>query len=323
MTPTRLTSRAHTRAHVSFPRPAPLAGWSALLRALFACCAIAWLAPLASAQSGTGVVTGRVLNPATGEYVSNAEVKIAGTDLVAISDQGGFYRFDGVPAGNATVSVAFTGYRTESASVDVRPGTTATHDFELRRADVPAASEVIHMQAFTVSSEREGNAKAIMAQKNSMNISNSVSSDVFGTTSEGNVGEFLKYLPGIDLEYVEADTRTPRLGALDPSYTGVTLNGMGMASADAFQQANGTDNVRAGGGNRSFGFEQVSINSIESIEVNLTTAADQDASSPAGTINLKTKKGFDRKERFVGFSVTGLKSRVCACFFSASKSSPA
>jgi hypothetical protein len=69
---------------------------------------------------------------------------------------------------------------------------------------------------------------------------------------------------------------------------------MGMASADAFQQANGTDNVRAGGGNRSFGFEQVSINSIESIEINLTTSADQDASSPAGTINLKTKKALKK-----------------------------
>jgi TonB-dependent receptor len=307
MTPTWLALRALLRARFSSPPPARVAGCClALLRAVVACCALAALAPFAAAQAGTGVVAGRVLNPATGQYVSNAEVKIAGTDLVAISDQGGYYRFDGVPAGSATVSVAFTGYRTESAAVDVRPGATVTRDFELRPAEVPSAAEVIQMQAFTVSSEREGNAKAIMAQKNSMNITNSVSADVFGTTSEGNVGEFLKYLPGIDLEYVEADTRTPRLGALDPSYTGVTLNGMGMASADAFQQANGTDNVRAGGGNRSFGFEQVSINSIESIEVNLTTAADQDASSPAGTINLKTKKGFDRKERFIGFSVVGM-----------------
>jgi iron complex outermembrane recepter protein len=270
---------------------------------------IAWFAAATSAQAqtaGTGTITGRVLNPATGEYLANAELRIRETNRSATSDAGGYYRFEDVPAGSATISVTFTGYRTESATVTVSPGQTATKDFDLQSADHAPGGEVVKLNAYTVSAEREGNAKAIMAQRNSMNITNSVSADVYGNVSEGNVGEFLKYLPGVDLEYVEADTRTPRLGGLDPSYTGVTLNGMGMASADAFQQANGTDNVRAGGGNRSFGFEQVSINSIESIEVNLTTAADQDASSPAGTINLRTKKAFDRKERFVGIGVNGM-----------------
>ena len=238
--------------------------------------------------------------------MDNAEVKVEGTNLLAITDDTGFYRLDHVPAGTVRVTVDYSGYKQAAAQVVVSGGATATKDFEMFSSELKGDESIVQLTAFTVSSEREGNAKAIMAQRNSMNVTNSVSSDVFGSTSEGNVGEFLKYLPGVDLEYVEADTRTPRLGGLDPSYTGVTINGMGMASADAFQQVNGTDNVRPGGGNRSFGFEQVSINSIESIEVNLTTAADQDASSPAGTINLKTKKGFDRKERYIGFSVVGM-----------------
>jgi iron complex outermembrane recepter protein len=271
------------------------------------CCAGILSAVGAPAQkSEPGVITGRILNPATGEYMANAEVRIAGSDRSVVADAQGNYRIDNLPAGPTTLTVAYTGYRSESATVDVTTGGVATRDFELRTSEIPRADETIKMQAFTVSSEREGNAKAIMTQRNSMNITNSVSSDVFGITSEGNVGEFLKYLPGVDIEYVEADSRAPRLGGLDPSYTGVTLNGMGMASADAFQQANGTDNVRAGGGNRSFGFEQVSINSIESIEISQTTGADQDANSPAGTINLKTKKAFDRKQRYVGFTAVGM-----------------
>ncbi len=265
----------------------------------------------AFAQSATGSISGRVYNPATGEYVANAEVKLADGSASTTTDATGNYRLDRVPAGTANVAVNFIGYQTTTVAVAVTAGETTAKDLDLLRnapqsADSSKDNKIITLEAFSVAAEREGNAKAIMAQRNSMNISNSVSADVFGTTSEGNVGEFLKYLPGVDLEYVEADTRTPRLGALDPSYTGVTLNGMGMASADAFQQANGTDNVRAGGGNRSFGFEQVSINSIESIEINQTTAADQDASSPAGTINLKTKKAFDRKERYIGYSVVGM-----------------
>lgn len=264
-------------------------------------------AALAQSAAGTGTIKGRVLSPATGEYMPNAEIRIDGTNVLVTSDDSGFYEIDNVAPGAATVTVNYTGYEKVSAAVNVTAGQTATHDFELTSGTSVAGKDgTVKMEAFTVSTEREGNAKAIMAQKNSMNVMNAVTSDVFGNTSEGNVGEFLKYLPGVDLEYVEADTRTPRLGGLDPSYTGVTINGMGMASADAFMQANGTDNVRPGAGNRSFGFEQVSINSIESIEVNLTTAPDQDANSPAGTINLKTKKGFDRKERTVMFSLTGM-----------------
>lgn len=255
------------------------------------------------AQAATGAITGRVLDATTGEYLANAEVRVAGTNVATTSEAGGYYRLSGVPAGTATLSVTFTGLEPANATVTVSAGQTSSHDFNLQPA---GTSSIVKLEAFTVSSEKEGDAKAIMAQRNSMNITNSVSSDVFGTTSEGNVGEFLKYLPGVDLEYVEADTRTPRLGALDPSYTGVTMNGMGIASADAFQQVNGTDNVHAGGGNRSFGFEQVSINSIESIEISQTVSADQDANAPAGTINLKTKKAFDRKERYVGFSVDAM-----------------
>jgi iron complex outermembrane receptor protein len=308
MTPCPNVKRPSGDQPVNFAA-SPWARLTQRLGLLAAACCICFLLTATSWAQGTGTITGRVLSPATGQYMANAEVRATGTNQVAITDSTGYFQLNGVPAGTTTVSVTYTGYNTATQTVELAAGATATRDFEITStaANAPVSgSDAIKMEAFTVASEREGNAKAIMAQRNSMNITNSVSADVFGTTSEGNVGEFLKYLPGVDLEYVEADTRTPRLGALDPSYTGVTLNGMGMASADAFQQANGTDNVRAGGGNRSFGFEQVSINSIESIEINLTTGADQDASSPAGTINLRTKKGFDRKERFLGYSVTGM-----------------
>lgn len=306
MTPNKQTSKARLRA-LSL-QATDLFRRAFRLTPLAICAAFASIAlsPVEAQSAATGSISGRVLNPLTGQYVANAELRISDGNRTATSDAGGYYHFEDVSAGNVTISVAYTGYRTDSATVTVAAGQTVTKDFDLQSADHTPGSDIVKLNAYTVSTEREGNAKAIMAQRNSMNITNSVSADVFGNVSEGNVGEFLKYLPGVDLEYVEADTRTPRLGGLDPSYTGVTLNGMGMASADAFQQANGTDNVRAGGGNRSFGFEQVSINSIESIEVNLTTAADQDASSPAGTINLRTKKAFDRKERFIGIGVNGM-----------------
>src|SRR5258708_16192783 len=52
-------------------------------------------------------------------------------------------------------------------------------------------------------------------------------------------------------------------------------------------------------GSASRGFEsgQVSINSIESIEIRKTLTASMDADAPAGSINLKSKNAFERKGR--------------------------
>lgn len=250
-----------------------------------------------------GSVTGRVYNPVTHEYVRNAEVRVGGSDLVTYTSEGGRFQINNVPAGDAKISVSYTGYSTATATVEVSPGRTATHDFELGRT-LAEGDGTVKLEKFTVSADREGNAKAIMAQRSNMNISNSVASDVFGDVSEGNVGEFLKFLPGVDLEYVDAEGRSPRLGGLDPQYTGLTIDGSKIASADNFADYNGFINGSTGSGSRAAGFEMMSINNIESVEISRTTSADMDADAPAGTINLKTKRAFDRKGRSINAQVS-------------------
>jgi iron complex outermembrane recepter protein len=263
------------------------------------------LVSLQAQTGGTGTITGRVFNPATGEYVRNAEVRLQGSDRTAATESDGTFRLDNVPAGQATIAVSYTGYQTATETLTVAAGQTATREINIR-SSLPRAGDTVQLGEFVVSSEREGNAKAIMAQKRNMNITTSVASDIFGDVSEGNVGEFLKFLPGVDVEYQDAETRGPRLGGLSPEYVGVTMDGAKMASADALGSYNGFINAPDAG--RSMGFEQLSINSIESIEISRTISADMDADSPAGNINLKTKRGFDRKGRRIDwqFSLTGV-----------------
>ena len=243
------------------------------------------------AQSNpTGAVSGRIINPATGQYVRNAQVRVEPGGHATVSEDGGVYRLRGIAPGDATVTVVYTGYPAATATVNVTAGGEATRDIELVAA--PARSDTpLRLDAFVVSSDREGNAKAIMEQRNSMNITNSVASDVFGDVAEGNVGEFLKHMPGVEIDLVEGEIRTVRLRGLDSEYTQVTLDGVSLASADANQGASG--NARA------FSFEQVSLSSMDSIEVSKTISADVDANAPAGTINLKTKRAFDRSGRRV------------------------
>lgn len=256
---------------------------------------VCFVATTSAQSSGTGTITGRVLSPASGLYLRNAEVRIVGTNLSATTEDGGIYTIFGIPPGEVQISVNYTGYRQETAKISVVAGATVTRDFDLvssLQAPSSKDGEPIKLSQFVVSTEREGNAKAIQEQRNSMNITNTVASDVFGDVAEGNVGEFVKNLPGVQLDLVEGEIRFVRLRGLSTDYTNVTINGLSLASADG-----------GGGGSvtRAYSFEQVSLSSMEQIEINKTVSADVEANSPAGTINLKPKRAFDRKGRRISW----------------------
>ncbi|MBI5693643.1 MAG: TonB-dependent receptor [Verrucomicrobia bacterium] len=256
---------------------------------------LAGLAGAVARAAEAGTIVGKVFNPGTGEYVRNAQVRVDQTGVATTSEGGGEYRLSPAGPGPVTVTVTYTGYRTVSATVTVAPGATVTQDFNLVSTLQQAAPDgsVIKLEAFTVSSEREGAAKAIMDQRNSMNITNTVASDTFGDNPEGNVGEFLKHLPGVELDLFYGEVRTVRLGGLGSEYTSVTMDGVALASVDA--------NNSGSGAARSFTMEMASLNSMESIEVSKTISADVDANAPAGTINLRTKRAFDRAGRRVSW----------------------
>jgi iron complex outermembrane receptor protein len=234
---------------------------------------------------GQGAVQGRILNTVTGEYIRNADVRVAGTNMVARSGGDGRFRFTGVPAGDVTVVVSYTGLEESRATISVVPGQTATQDFELKARSY-GASDKDEAQTITVSARRGGQAAAIMERRASVNAKTVVSADNYGFQTMGDVGEFLKSMPGISLDYTEVDATAVRIGGLDPKYSTFTIDGARLATA--------TSNNNSG---RQNSFEQMSITGIESIELNNTLTASMDADSPGGNINLRSKYAFERKKR--------------------------
>ncbi len=264
---------------------APLLG---ALLALLAMCA------LGAQEPATGSVAGRVYNPVGDAYVRNAEIQVEGTDLVTLSGEGGYYRIDNLPAGDVTLVLRYAGARTSTFTAHIVSGATARLELTLldETASTRAASgEIVMLDAYVVSSEREGNAKAFMEQKNALNMKNVVASDAFGEVTQGNIAEFLQYLPGLTIDYRGDDARAISIRGLDPKYGGVTMDGARMATSSS------SDPKRA----RQFEFEQVSINSVETIEVNKTLTAEHEADAPAGVINLRSKSPLDRKRMRVAW----------------------
>lgn len=261
---------------------------------------VLWIATFAGlgaltsfAADGTGVITGRILNPETGEYVRNARIVIEETGQSASSGDGGEYRLLAVPAGTVTMTVNYTGYLTAPATLEVVEGVTTTQNFDIYSSEASIDDAgVVKLDKLVVSSAREGNAQAIMEQRNSMNITNTIATDVFGDFPEGNVAEFLRYLPGVQLSNTFGEPRFVNLRGLGSEYNMVTVDGLPMAAADANNGANG----------RAFSFEMASLSSMDSIEVSKTVSADVDANAPAGTINMRMKRAFDRDGRRISIT---------------------
>src|SRR5690606_11533125 len=77
-----------------------------------------------------GTITGRVIIQSTGEYVTNAEIRIAGRSTMAVSGAGGEFSMSGLAPGETTIVATFTGYLPIEAKVMVVAGGTVTKNLE-------------------------------------------------------------------------------------------------------------------------------------------------------------------------------------------------
>jgi len=245
-----------------------------------------------AAGIGSGTLTGTIVDPATGDYLRNAIIKVDGRQVATSGDRGE-YRVNGVRSGDVQLSVEFTGYTTVTAVVAVPAGGSVERDIELR-SSLSGGGTATEVAEVVVVGAREGDARAIMEQRASMNIVNTLSAESFGEIGDGNPAEFLKYMPGVDFDVVADDVpRNISLRGLPSRYTGVTINGRSLAGgADANTSISSQTS-------RQYSFEQLALTGIESISVSKTTSADMDANAPAGTIDIRTRKAFDRRGRSI------------------------
>lgn len=237
---------------------------------------IAFCSP-ARAKSGTGTISGSVVDASTGKFLEGAEVSVEGTNLHATSAREGVYSISGVPAGPHNLVVSYPGLEVKTAAVTVQADQTVATPVRL------GASDVVTLSEFKVAGTKEGMSQAIALQKEAVNTKIVAAGDQYGDIAEGNAAEYLKFLPGVGIDYNANDARAVTLRGMGTQFTNVTMNGNPIASATS------------GNLNRRFEFEQVAINNVEQIEVFKTLTPDMQATSTGGAINFVTKSAFDRE----------------------------
>ncbi|MBM3854148.1 MAG: hypothetical protein FJ399_13495, partial [Verrucomicrobia bacterium] len=235
----------------------------------------------AAASPNAGAISGRVLNATNGSYLENARVTIPETSLVAFTDSFGEYRFAGVRAGQTQVTVFHTGLASQTATVNVTAGQMARQDFSLQ-----AGAEhdgVVKLGAYVVatSKEMDGAAIATNEQRFAPNIRNVVAADEFGAMADGNVGELLKFVPGVTLSYIAGEAAQISLDGVSANSVPITVGGFDLASARINT-------------NRAVELTQFSVNNVARIEVSHTPTPEIPGSALAGSINMVPRSAFER-----------------------------
>jgi iron complex outermembrane recepter protein len=241
----------------------------------------------ATAASGVGAVEGRVFNPATGEYLENARITVEGTALETLTNSLGQYSFVNVPAGLAKIRAFYTGLAVQTAAVNVSAGQTAQHDFNLTGFDQApgGVNSIVKLAQYVVSTSREmdGAAIAINEKRFASDIRNVIAADEFGPMADGNVGEILKTVPGVAIDYVGGAAMSISLNGVPPGYVPVTMNGFPLASTTATAPTA-----------RDVELVNVATNNLSRIEVLHSPTPESPANALGGSVNMVPRGAFDR-----------------------------
>jgi TonB-dependent receptor len=252
---------------------------------------VLWL-PIRAANATTGAVEGRVLNLATGDYLLSARVSVKGSELVALTDSTGAFHLDNVPAGRVTLRAMHPGLDEVETSVEVRPGETTKQHFNLtsqsRYGAAGTDKDVVKLSEFTVAAAREMDATtiAINDRRHAGNIKDVISADAFGDVSEGNLGEFIKLMPGVAILYAAGDASQISLRGFAGTQTPIAMDGNDVPSASS----------SAVGASRGILLEQISMTNVERVEVTKTPVPSMSADFLGGSVNLIGKSSFERSK---------------------------
>lgn len=232
--------------------------------------------PDQDSKGNYGIISGRIVDE-DNLPLPGATVIIESINQGTASDVNGFYRFVRLTEGQYEISVRYIGFKNQAKQARVETGETTNIDFQLEAG--------IELNEVVVNGALQGQSKALNQQKNSININNVISSDQVGRFPDANIGDALKRIPGINVQYDQGEARFGHVRGTAPEYNSVTIDGDRIPSAEAEIRAIQLDLVPA--------------DMIQSLEVNKVVTADMDADAIGGSINLVTKSN-PYKQRISG-----------------------
>ena len=216
--------------------------------------------------SKQGTIRGRVIDNEH-QTLPGASIYIEKLHAGVTSDVNGFYTFSNIEPGTYKVTVTYVGYAPVELTLTIPAGKTLEKDVVL--------NEGVELQEVVVGGAFQGRRRAVSSQKSMLGIGNIVSADQVGKFPDSNIGDALKRISGINVQYDQGEARFGQVRGTSADLSSVTINGNRIPSAE--------------GDTRSVQLDLIPADMIQTIEVNKVVTPDMDADAIGGSINLITK----------------------------------
>ena len=213
-----------------------------------------------------GAVRGRIVD-AENNVLPGASVYINTLHAGVTSDINGFYTISNIETGTYTATVRYVGYSPVETKILIVAGRTTEKNFTLDAG--------VELKEVVVNGAFSGQRRAINSQKNNMGITNIVSADQVGKFPDSNIGDALKRISGINVQYDQGEARFGQVRGTSADLSSVSVNGDRIPSAE--------------GDTRNVQLDLIPADMIQTIEVNKVVTSDMDGDAIGGSINLVTK----------------------------------
>jgi TonB-dependent receptor len=223
-------------------------------------------------QGNRGIISGRVQD-SSGSVLQGAKVSLEPGDISRISDAQGEFTITGLEPGTYSVIVSFVGLETYSGSFEVKAGSITRADPELK---IGTQSE----QVIVTAERAHGEAEAVNRERNADNELQVLPYEVIRSLPNSNMADALGRLPSVTLERDEGEGKYVQIRGTEPRLTNVTLDGINVPSPES--------------GIRQIKLDAIPSDLVESVEINKTLQANQDADGIGGSVNLVTKTAGER-----------------------------
>jgi TonB-dependent receptor len=222
----------------------------------------------ASAQNtGMGIVSGKIIDGATGEPLFGANAYLINTNFGTAADLEGNYRIANVPAGTYTLRVTYVGYeRKEVTGVSVKAGDVVKLDLALNPVVIQGKEVVV-----TATAIKNSEAALLSERHKSMAVSDAISAEKIARSASGDAGEAMKKVTGASV----VDGRYVVIRGLGERYSSTQLNGAELPSSDPDK--------------KSVQLDMFPSNLLENIVTVKSFTPDKPGNFTGGSVNIGTK----------------------------------
>ena len=219
-------------------------------------------------QQQTGRIVGRVIDAASGQGITGAQVQVVGTALGALAGVDGRFTIANVPAGAVTVQARRLGFPPKTVTgLAVGSGQTVEQSITLAAATVQLAAVTIEASA-----ERGSVSSALDQQRTATCVVNAVTSEQIAKSPDADAAQAVQRVSGVTVQ----DGRYVFVRGLGERYTTASLNGTRLPSPEPERKVVPLDLFPAG--------------LLQSVTTSKTFTPDQSGDFSGAQVDIKTRE---------------------------------